>query len=83
MKGFALILAFLALEAAFLWHVAAPRGVASLRATVPFVAREALGTRGARAVAPAAAPSAEVAPCPDRTSALEERRAERLPGVSL
>lgn len=76
MKGFALILAFLVLEAAFLWQALAPRRAAgAVSAPTPLVVR---GAQEARDPPGRASPSARWADdvrCPTRTFAVEGRRA--------
>lgn len=78
MKGFALILGFLALEAAFLWHAAAPHALPALAPT-PVLARGALGERPAAS----GARVGEDAPCETRLFVIQGRRAELVPGISL
>ena len=79
MKGFALILGFLALEAAFLWHAAAPQAVTPGLAPAPAFARGAVEER------PAASGAAvgEDAPCETRLFVVRGRPADLVPGFSL
>lgn len=77
MKGFALILGFLVLEAAFLWHAAAPlRAARAASSSAPLVLRGAQAPHGSPDGAPGPARwGGGVRSFPTPTFAVEGRRA--------